>query len=264
MPDYLPLWLIFVATIVVIMLAVEIGFRLGGHRREHARQEKESPVGAMVAAILGLLAFMLAFTFGLAASRFDANRFLVLDEANAIGTTYLRAALLPEPYRTQARSLLRDYVDIRLNRPRDETIEQAIARSSELQTRLWSEAVAAAQKSPTPVVALFISSLNEVIDLQAKRVMAGLRSRVPLEIWVTLYVMAIVSMAAVGYYEGLAGARRSLAAPALVVAFAVVMLLIADLERPFTGILQVSRQALVDVRHSMAEQPPAPTSNPAP
>lgn len=260
MPDYMPLWLIFVATVLIIMIAVEAGFRVGRYRREHAREEKDSPVGAMVGAILGLLAFMLAFTFGLAASRFDANRALVLSEANAIGTTYLRAGLLPEPHRTEVRNLLRDYVDIRLNRRAGEAVEQAIARSEGVQSCLWAQTEAVARKEATPIVALFIQSLNETIDLQAKRVMAGLRSRVPLQIWAALYLLAIVSMAAVGYYTGLTSARRSLAAPALVLAFSVVMLLNADLERPFAGLLKVSQQSLIDVRRSMGE--PAPSSMP--
>lgn len=256
MPDFLPLWLILVVTLLLIMLAIEAGFRLGQFRREHAADEKDAPVGAVVGAILGLLAFILAFTFGMAASRFEDNRILILDEANAIGTTYLRASLLPQSQRTEVCNLLREYVDIRLNRPPDERIEQAIARSEAIQNRLWSHAVAAAGRDNSPAVALFIQSLNETIDLQAKRVTAGLRSRIPLQIWGALYLFAGASMAAVGYYTGRTGTRRSLAWPALAVAFSVVMLLIADLERPADGALQVSKQALVDVRHSMTEQTP--------
>ncbi len=106
------------------------------------------------------------------------------------------------------------------------------------------------------MVALFIQSLNETIDLQAKRVTAGIRSRIPPQIWTALYLIAIIAMTAIGYYEGLTSIRRSLATPALVAAFAVVMLLIADLERPFAGLLQVSKQTLVDVRDSMTGQVP--------
>jgi hypothetical protein len=104
--DFLPLWGLFATTVGVVLLAVEAGFRLGRWRHQRSEQEKEPPVGAMVGAILGLLAFPLAFTFGLAASRFDTRRELVLDEANAIGRTYLRAALLPAsiPGRKRLRS----------------------------------------------------------------------------------------------------------------------------------------------------------------
>ena len=86
--DLLPIWGVFLATVAVVLLAVEGGFRLGQYRRRRSEQEDRPPVGEMVAATLALLAFMLAFTFGLAASRFDVRRGLVIDEANAIGTTY--------------------------------------------------------------------------------------------------------------------------------------------------------------------------------
>ena len=123
--------------------------------------------------MLGLLAFILAFTFGLASSRFEARRGLILSEANAIGTSYLRAALLPDPQRTEIRNTLREYTDVRLTAGQPEKIEWSIRRSEELQTRLWSQAVEVAQKKPGPIAGLFIGSLNEVIDMHAKRVTAG-------------------------------------------------------------------------------------------
>ena len=112
--DALPLWGLFGVTIVVVLVSIEAGYRLGQHRRRHSEEEKEGPVGAIVAATLGLLGFILAFTFGLAASRFDARRQIVVDEANAAGTTYLRAGLLPDGRGVKIRELLRDYVHARL------------------------------------------------------------------------------------------------------------------------------------------------------
>src|ERR1044072_2223445 len=110
--DALPLWGLFIVILLVVLLSVEGGYRLGKYRRSRSEQEKEAPVGAMVGATLGLLAFILAFTFGLAAGRFDTRRQLVLDEANAIGTTYLRAGMLPDRGE-QIRNLLREYVAVR-------------------------------------------------------------------------------------------------------------------------------------------------------
>lgn len=263
MPDYIPLWAVFAVTVLIVLVALEEGYRVGRYRRQHAKEEGESPLGTMVAALLGLLAFLLTFTFGLAASRFEANRGLILDESNAIGTAYLRAGLLPEPYRTDVRDLLLRYVDVRLNRPQDKPADQAIARAQDLQMGLWSQAVAVAEKRATPTVALFVQSLNELIDVQTKRAKASLRSRIPIEIWIVLYLLALSAMAAVGFHMGLTGTRRSLVVPALVLSFATVMLLIADLERPFAGMMQVSQQALLDTRRSMAQLPPAPSSQTA-
>lgn len=249
--DFLPLWGLFAATVAVVFLAVECGYRVGKFRRQGSEPEKESPVGAMVGATLGLLAFMLAFTFGLAASRFDDRRQIVVEEANAIGTCYLRAEMLAEPQRSEIRKQLHDYVDVRLEAIDVEKLQQAIAKSSELHNQLWSLAVAVAQQDTHSIVTgLFIESLNEVIDLHSKRLMVAVRNRIPGTIWLTLYLVAVLAMAEIGYHEGLTSTRRSLAAPALVLTFSMVMSLIADLDRPQEGLLRVSQQAMLDLQNS--------------
>src|SRR5215472_5547223 len=200
--DVLPLWALFISILLVVLLSVEFGYRLGKYRRSRQEQEKEAPVGTMVGATLGLLAFILAFTFGLAAARFDARRQVLLDEANAIGTTYLRAGMLPERGE-QMRTLLRDYVTARLEAVQSGNIEEGIGRSESIQQQLWSHAEALGGKNPNSiVVGLFVQSLNEVIDLHAKRVQAGVRSRIPGAIWVGLLTVAVLSLTALGYFEG--------------------------------------------------------------
>jgi hypothetical protein len=254
--DYIPLWALFGTTVVLILLAVEAGYRVGSWRQRRAEHERETPVGAIVAAILGLLAFLLAFTFGMAASRFELRRELVLDEANAIGTTYLRAALVPEPHRAEIRTLLRDYVDVRLEGVEPGMAVPALARSEELQGRLWAQAVLVAEKNPTPITGLFIQSLNDVIDLHAKRVTMGVRNRIPITIWAALYFTAVLVMAGVGYHAGLTSTTRTLATLVLVVTFSGVLWLLADLDRPQEGLIQISQQAMIDLRKSMTPQGP--------
>jgi hypothetical protein len=249
--DALPLWGLFIAILAVVLLSVECGYRLGRFRRRRHEQEKEAPVGTMVGATLGLLAFILAFTFGLAAARFDTRRQVLLDEANAIGTTYLRAGMLPEQGE-QIRALLRDYVGVRLDALRSSDVAEGIRRSENIQEQLWAEAQTVGRNNPNSiVVGLFVQSLNEVIDLHAKRVQAGVRSRIPGAIWVGLFAVAALSLTAMGYHAGLAGTLRSLAVVAVAVAFSVVIELIADLDRPREGVLRVSQQALLDVQKSM-------------
>jgi hypothetical protein len=241
--DALPLWGLFLAILLLVLLSVEGGYRLGIYRRSRSEEEKEAPVGAMVGATLGLLAFILAFTFGLAAARFDTRRQVLLDEANAIGTTYRREAI---------RSLLRDYVDVRLEAVRSGNVTEGIRRSEHLHDQLWAQAVAIGETHPMSiVVGLFVQSLNEVIDLHAKRVTAGLRNRIPGAIWVALFAVAVLSLAAMGYHAGLSRTSRSLAELAVAFTFAVVIGLIADLDRPQEGVLKVSQQALIDLRQSM-------------
>ena len=238
--DAVPLWAVFIVILLVVLLSVECGYRLGKYRRSQREQEKEAPVGTMVGATLGLLAFILAFTFGLAASRFDTRRQVLLDEANAIGTTYLRAGMLSKQGE-QIRALLRDYVGARLEAVQSGNVAEGIRRSENIQQKVWAEAEAVGQKNPNSiVVGLFVQSLNETIDLHAKRVQAGIRSRIPGPIWLGLLAVAVLSLTAMGYLEGLAGTRRSLAVLAVAVAFSVVIELIADLDRPQEGVLRVS------------------------
>ena len=249
--DALPLWGVFLLILVVVLLSVECGYRLGKYRRNRHEQEKETPVGAMVGATLGLLAFILAFTFGLAAARFDTRRQVLLDEVNAIGTTYLRAGMLPDR-RDGIQALLREYVDTRLEALRSGNIAAGVRQSENIQSQLWAHATAVGEKNPNSiVVGLFIQSLNDVIDLHAKRVQAGLRSRIPGAIWVGLFAVAALSLATMGYHAGMVGTRRSLAILAVAFTFSVVIELIADLDRPQEGILKVSQQALLDLQRSM-------------
>ncbi|HKR15422.1 MAG TPA: hypothetical protein VJT15_25370 [Pyrinomonadaceae bacterium] len=250
--DIFPLWTIFPMTVGLALLSVELGHRIAKFRRQHAQEEKESPLGGMVGATLGLLAFMLAFTFGLAGSRFEDRRQVVLSEANAIGTTYLRAAMLPDPMRTEAQQLLREYVDVRLaGVAQPDNLAQAIAQSEELHNRLWSVAVAAAEKDRTAITGLFIQSLNEVIDLHATRIMAGVRSRVPAVIWIVLFLLLVLGMTMIGYHVGLTNSRRSIAVIIVVIGFSSVLYVIADLDRAGQGMLRVSQQSMIDLRQSM-------------
>ena len=205
----------------------------------------------MVGATLGLLAFILAFTFGLAAARFDTRRQVLLDEANAIGTTYLRAGMLPER-REEIRALLRNYVDTRLEAVRSGNIAEGMRQSENIQNDVWTHAIAVGEKNPNSiVVGLFVQSLNDMIDLHAKRVQASLRSRIPGAIWIGLFAVAALSLATMGYHAGMVGTRRSLAILAVALTFSVVIELIADLDRPQEGILKVSQHALLDLQRSM-------------
>jgi hypothetical protein len=254
--ESLPLGLLFAGVVAGAALAVEGGYRLGRYRLSHTAEEKEAPVGAMVGSVLGLFAFVLAFTFGLAANRYEARRQAVLDEANAVGTTYLRAGLLPEPVRGESARLLREYVDARLAMVQDGQLADGLVRSDELQRRLWAQAVLGAERQPGPMTALYVNSLNQMIDLHAIRVQVGLRNRIPPSIWVGLLALGALAMGGVGYQAGVATARRSPAALALVLAFSGVLFMIVDLDRPQQGFLTVGQQPMLDLQAGMRAAAP--------
>lgn len=250
--DVVPLWAFFAVTMALAVMSLEVGYRLGRWRHACSSEEKEAPVGAMVGSILGLLAIMLAFTFNLAASRFDARRQAVLQEANAVGTAYLRARLLPEPQQSQITALLRQYVDVRIRGSHIDTIAEGIVRSEQLHQQLWEQAIEAARKNPESIMTgLFLQSLNEVIDLHARRVMVGLHSRIPLPLWLALFALALLGMFSMGYQAGLSVTRRSPAELFLATAFAAVLFLIVDLDRAHEGSLRISQQAMMDLQRTM-------------
>jgi hypothetical protein len=252
--DTLPLWALFLAAVASILLSLTVGFRAGLLRRKQAEGEPEGPVGSVAGATLGLLAFMLAFTFGMTANRFDTRKQLLLDEVNALGTAALRADLLPEPHRAECRELLKRYVDLRVEMPRDvRKLPQALKESEALQDQLWSHAMALARADMnSDIGALFVESLNTVIDLHTSRVTVALKYRIPAMIWYALILLTILSMAAVGYHFGILG--RSSAAVHLILAlsFSLVFLLIADLDRGASGLLKVSQQPMIDLQQKLS------------
>ena len=130
----------------------------------------------------------------------------MLEESNAIGTAYLRADLLPESHAADVRALFREYVDVRVAAAETGEVTEAIRRSEEIQPQLWAHAVASMRERPDSLaVGLFVQALNAVIDVHSKRVMVGVRGRIPGTIWVALYAVAFFSLGTMGYQGGLAG-----------------------------------------------------------
>jgi hypothetical protein len=249
--DIVPLWAVFALALAIIVVAAEVGYRLGRARQRNAQHEKEPTVGAIVAAELGLLAFVLAFTFGMAASRFESRTQSLLDESNAIRRTYLRAKMLPDPEGSESRELLREYVDVRLAAVQENDVESGAKRSGELQDQLWARAAEAAQKDPrSAATSLFIQSANELMDAHAERLL-GVRGRIPPVVWLVLIAVAALSFGSLGYSSGLSGARRTPAVWPLALTFAAVMWMVVDLDRPQGGRLRVSQQPLIDLKSSL-------------
>jgi len=253
--DQVPLWLVFPLILGLSLAFMEAGYRLGRWRHDRVIGEKEAPVAAMSAAVLGLLAFMLAFTFSMAANRFDARRLALADEVNAIGTAYLRARLLPEPQKAIVKKQLVQYTKLRTERLTPENIQGLLDQSTAIHQELWDQAIAAAEHDQRSVMmGLFVESINEVIDLHSKRLFVGLYNRIPLTIWASLWFLIVLGMASFGYQAGIAGTTRSLEMPVFALAFAGVLYLIFDLDRSYEGLLQVSQQAMVELHSTIQSE----------
>jgi hypothetical protein len=247
--DALPLWGVFAVTVALSLAAAEVGYLAGGVMRRRTPGDDGEGIGHMVGGILGLLAFLLAFVTSMQMDRFDTRRAMVVQEANAIGTTYLRAGYLPEPYRADVRGLLGQYVDLRLQIVDPAKLDRAQTESQAVTDQLWPKAEALAKDNwQSEMVSLFVDSLNNMIDVQTSRVAAVRASQLPTAVWWLIYALAVLTMVIVGLASGMRGRRNLIALFLLVLAFSGVVRLIADLERPQQGALEVSQQALLDVQ----------------
>jgi uncharacterized membrane protein YidH (DUF202 family) len=246
---------IFLVSVSVFLGASEIGYRIAARHEGRGNDN----ISTLESALIGMLALIIGFTFAMALSRFETRRDAVLNEANAIGTTALRARLLPDPHRTETLKLMREYVGIRLDITQRPTswaeIVVLIDRSNALQEALWQQAKAVAAKDNAIVpTGIFIQSLNEMIDNQGKR-LAALRNRVPNIVLLALFGIAAVASAFAGYASGLDARRTRLPVYITGMLVAAIILLIVDLDRPGAGFIEVSQQPMIDTAASIAAFP---------
>ena len=247
--DLIPLWAFFLITIGLLLLATEGGFQAGlaWQRRD---PEKDTAIGSMVAATLGLVGFLLAVMTSMAADRYDTRRRLVLEEANTIGTAYLRAGYLPEPYSTESRDLLREYVDVRLTAAQD--VEGAIARSEEIQIELWRRAEALVEATGgSDVYALYVESVTDLVELHHQREIAGLYARLPSSLLLGLLGFTVLGMFILGFGNSYDRRRSVIALVALILVFGSALYIILDLDRSREGLFQVSDQPLISLEERL-------------
>ncbi len=250
--DPVPVLGVFLLFPLIGLIAYEIGYRVGVRRIERTPDEKEGPSGVLVGSLLALMGFLLAVTMGMASDRFDTRRQLVLAEANTIGTLYLRAGYLPTPVSDASRDLLRAYAPLRVSVDDDAVLVENLARSGEIADALWAIAETQARATPdSQVLALYISALNELIDLRETRLVAASYARVPETVILLMFVGSALTLAMVGFHAGLHRQRSLIGAIILVIVLGAVIALVVDLDRPRQGFLTVSQQPLTDVIRDM-------------
>lgn len=252
--DLVPLWGIFLGTIVFVMCSIELAYQFGKRYQKQATYEFEILFGTLMGATLGLLAFFLAFTFSMAASRFEERRLLVLEEANAIRRCYLRAGNLPEANTLAVRHILREYILAQLEGTHIDKFNQAMKQTNELQNLLWAQAVIIGKKDNSSVAALFIESVNQLIEAHTKRLLITVQTRISRTIWEALYFVTFLTMSLIGYHSGVLAMRNLVANCSLALIFATVIYLISDLDRPFEGFLNVTQQPMIDFKNKIIEE----------
>jgi hypothetical protein len=237
-------WILFLAVCFLLFTASTAGYRLAMASRVNEDSHNHEQTKGLREGLFVLLGLLLGFTLAMALPRFDRRRELVIEEANAIGTTMLRAQMLPEPQRGKTLELLREYVVVRTGFAQAEADESALRRTMQqtknLQEQIWRQIVAVTQQDQNAVIATYIQTLNETIDISEQR-LAEFENRVPKGVWIIITVVAVFESFVTGY-----SLRQkfwlSLVITPLVVA--VVVMLIADLDSPRRGLIRIEQNSM--------------------
>ena len=245
------LMLITFALSVVFMW---LGLLTGRHFLK--RKDSEKGYSAIITSQLTVVAFMIAFIFGMASNRFDKRRSVILEQANSIGTTYLRTDLLPEPQRTEVKKLLRDYVNEYLGvYERRIRLDEALLRTDVLLDRIWDiSAQYAGSQTSNIAIGIYIQSLNETIDLHTKQLTVSIYQKIPDEVWLTLYLLAAMSMFATGFYAGVSGGTFGIPGVLLAFSFTLMISTISDLDRGSEGFFNISHQPFLELQKKISSE----------
>jgi hypothetical protein len=254
-----PIWYasLFAGALLLGMLALlELGRRLGTRRLAQDPEGARAGAAAVEGAVFALLGLLIAFTFSGAASRFDTRRQLIIEEANDIGTAWLRIDLLPSAAQPPVRDAFRRYVDSRIavyrHLPDIQAAKAELSRGSELQKELWNQAVTASRETPNPAAMLLLPALNQMFDIATTRSMAA-ETHPPMIVFAILALLALTSSLFAGF--GMTGGKTR--SWIHILGFAMVLALtvyvIVDVEFPRFGLVQVRAfdHVLVELRQSM-------------
>jgi len=247
-----PLLVVFFAGVIFVLLASEIGWRLGKQNQGHG---VSGNVSAVEQSLLSLLALMIGFTLLMALTCFETRRDAVLNEANAIGTTALRARLLPEPHRTESLRLLREYAQIRVDYiSSGKSLAESMAvinRSNQIQEELWLHVKQLSVRNDKMVpTGIYIQTLNDMIDNQGRR-LSALRNYIPDLVMISLFMVAAISCGFAGYASRLDPLRTRLPVIITAVLAITVIFVILDLDGPNVGFITISQQPMIDTVASL-------------
>ena len=252
----MPSWVLFIILVIIGVVATELGFLVGHRKVKKGINEPTAPIGTAVSAILALLAFMLGFTFSITSSRFADRKGLVISQANAIGAGYLRAGLLPEEQKTIVRKLFTEYIDLLLQLPEAKNVEVLLNRRDDIHLLLWEQALSLEEQDIPPAMkSLFINSVNDIISLAEERKTVALVFRIPDALWEALLFLNAISMFAYGYQKGISGSRRTFELPVLTITYAVVIVLIADMDSTSLRRFKVSQEPLKSLQKMIRKGP---------
>lgn len=236
---------LFVVVLVGFLLSYEAGFAIGKWRRSK-HKDTEKNVGPMVTGVLGLLAFVLAISFSLAAGRYDQRKQNVLSDANAISTAYLRAYLVDQAQGTRIRDSLKEYTELRAHFMDYEDQEALLDKLQSIQTAIWKEVIVLNKTTPGAPVTSLTTAINEVFDLHEKRINDAIYNRFRPTVWVIVLSVVVLGMLMLGVQGGLNGRKGMVALVPFALALTAMVSLIADMDSPQSGMFVVSQRPMLD------------------
>ncbi len=250
---------ISIAAVLFITMAVviEVGYWIGCRVRDKSTEPARNHTAAIQGSLLGILALLLGFTFSISLGRHDTRSEAVVNEANSIGTVWLRAQMLPEPARGEIQAMLRDYVNLRViggdvSVVRAEQHQELLTRTNVVLDALWTRSRDVAIEFPNPVTSgLYIQALNDMIDSYGSRE-AALNRHVPELVLILLYATFLMTGCVIGFTAGLAGHRTSFVTYIMVGLIVVLVFIIVDLDRPRRGLIRINHASLEQLQKSMA------------
>ncbi len=251
------LYVVFIFLFVFLLTISQLSFTGGVWVRNRRPQRAQAATDFIPSTILGLVALILGFTFSMAITRADHRLALVVREANAIGTTFLRSHLIEEAHGREVRTLLKKYVDARLEffdaGTDNARVERAEATAAALQNQLWDQTIQITRSDRGAVAAQFVSSLNEVIDLQAERAMA-LKNTIPKVVYWVILMITSVGLGSLAFTRGAQNEVGRWNVSLLVFLFVSVFTLIRDLDHPRKGILTVNQAPMRELQKTLSSR----------
>jgi hypothetical protein len=255
MSDSIPSWMFAFGLLLLMILANEIGFRLGNTRHNRESEISRSVSGLLKGSILGLVAFLMAFAFSNTSSRFDSRRQIVLNEANALGTCYLRAGLLQDEQSQNIKSILRGYTEQRMalfERGADSEVKKSIlSKMDDLMNQLWTEVELAARADVSLAhMAMIVPAANDVIDMHGTRSWAT-KGHLQPAVLIVLIACVLISSILIGHSSGQSTVRHLGLWISFNLLFAIVLFVVLDYDRPRQGFIQIDHSPFIELLQSM-------------
>jgi hypothetical protein len=254
-------FIFYLATLLITVLSVRIGFGIGKRRHSLFETKTDPTVPPVSGALMGLLAFILAFTFNMSMNRYDSRKMLYIDQVNAIEVLYRKAELIPDMYRTVMQAELIKYMDLRIEViAHSDKIKSMVRQSDEIQKTLWKliDDMDRDDQIRDAMIVTLVNSMTTLTEIHNKRTTVALIYHLVTPMWVALFALVIIAMMGMGYLLGMTPKINWILVLILSMAFSSVIMMISELDRSGSNssIIGFNQQAMIDLKARLTEPDP--------